>query len=54
MAFKIQSSVTCFTLKETLISTGKFSVCSYETVAQTSHINQGIFENVLKNTEKIH
>jgi hypothetical protein len=28
----------------------------YETVPQTSHknINQGIFENVLKNTEKIH
>jgi hypothetical protein len=38
------------------ISTCTFYVYFYETVAQTSHknINQGIFENVIKNTEKIH
>jgi hypothetical protein len=36
------------------IATCKFSVYFYETVAQTSHknINKGIFENILKNTEK--
>jgi hypothetical protein len=38
------------------INTCKFSVYSYETVAQISqiNINQVIFENILKNTEKIH
>jgi hypothetical protein len=38
------------------ISTCTFSVYYYETVAQTSHINinQGILENILKNTEKNH
>jgi hypothetical protein len=45
-------------VKETLsqISTCKISVYFYETVAQSSHnnINQGIFENNMKNIEKIH
>jgi hypothetical protein len=38
------------------ISTCKFSVHFYEAVAQKSHknMNQGIFEHILKNTEKFH
>jgi hypothetical protein len=38
------------------IRTCKFSVYFYETVTQTSHknINQGIFENNLKNIEQMH
>ncbi len=38
------------------MSACKFSVYFYETIAQTSqeNINQGIFENNLKNAEKIH
>jgi hypothetical protein len=52
----IRVETLCLKSPHEKISNCKFSVYYYETVAQTSHknINQGIFENILKNTEKIH
>jgi hypothetical protein len=53
LAFAFSSWSSLITKK---ISTCKFSVYFYETVAQTYHKNtkHGIFENILTNTGKVH